>query len=127
MSTTARPRRRPFVGGNWKMYTSKAKARDLARAVVEGVGREDRVLVALCPPFPYLSVVADVIAGSPVVLAAQNCYCEPEGAFTGEVSPTMLLDVGCRGVILGHSERRHLLGESDDFINRKVKAALKCN
>jgi triosephosphate isomerase len=123
--TTPPRARKHFVGGNWKMYTNRAKARELARAVVEGVGQEDRVLVALCPPFPYLTTVAEVLAGSPVVLAGQNCYPENEGAFTGEVSPTMLVDVGCRAIILGHSERRHILGETDAFINRKVHAALK--
>ncbi len=124
MTTFARSRK-PFVGGNWKMYTDGAKARELARAVAEGVGKEDRVLVCVCPPFPYLSAVAEVLAGSSVVLAGQNCYHETEGAFTGEVSPAMLLDVGCRAVVLGHSERRHLFGESDGLINRKVHAALK--
>jgi triosephosphate isomerase len=80
--------------------------------------------VAVCPPFPYLSQIAEALHGSPVGLGAQNLYPEKEGAFTGEVSPTMLLDVGCRYVILGHSERRHKLGESDAFINQKVRAAL---
>jgi triosephosphate isomerase len=82
------------------------------------------VTVAVCPPFPYLAPVADVLRGSPVGLGAQNVYPEKEGAFTGEVSPEMLLDVGCRYVIVGHSERRHKLGESDAFINRKVRAGV---
>jgi triosephosphate isomerase len=92
--------------------------------VVQGLGTEDRVDVAVCPPFPYLNVVAETLRGSRVGLGAQNLYPEKEGAFTGEVSPTMLLDVGCRYVILGHSERRQKLGENDAFINRKVHAAL---
>jgi triosephosphate isomerase len=116
--------RKPFVAGNWKMYTTAASAVDLASAIVKGLGSEDRVMVALCPPFPYLSRVAEVIRGSRVALGAQNMYPAPEGAFTGEVSPTMLADVGCRYVILGHSERRHKLGESDDFIQQKVRVAL---
>jgi triosephosphate isomerase len=116
--------RKKFIAGNWKMFTTMSSARSLATAVVKGVGREDRVTVAVCPPFPYLSAVADIVRGSPVALGAQNLYPEKEGAFTGEVSPTMLLDVGCRYVILGHSERRHKLGENDAFINRKVHAAL---
>ncbi|HEV3261434.1 MAG TPA: triose-phosphate isomerase [Gemmataceae bacterium] len=116
--------RTPFVAGNWKMYTTAASARDLAAAVVRGLGADDRVSVALCPPFPYLAGVADVLHGSRVLLGAQNLYPEKEGAFTGEVSPAMLVDVGCRCVIVGHSERRHLLGETDAFINRKVRAAL---
>jgi triosephosphate isomerase len=116
--------RTPFVAGNWKMYTTAASARQLASAVVEGLGSERRVRVALCPPFPYLMTVAEAVRGSAVELGGQNLYPEKEGAFTGEVSPTMLLDAGCRHVILGHSERRHKLGETDAFINQKVKAAL---
>jgi triosephosphate isomerase (TIM) len=113
-----------FVAGNWKMYTTAASARALAKAVVEGLGAEKRVRVAVCPPAPYLGVVADALRGSAVELGGQNCYTEKEGAFTGEVSPAMLVDLGCKWVILGHSERRHKLGETDAFINRKVHAAL---
>ena len=85
---------------------------------------EDRVSVAVCPPFPYLALVGEILKGSRVALGAQNLFPEKEGAFTGEVSPTMLLDLGCKYVILGHSERRHKLGESDAFINQKVRVAL---
>ena len=115
-----------FVVGNWKMHTSAASARRLASAVVQGLGTEGRVRVALCPPFPYLALVGDVLRGSPVALGAQNLYPEPEGAFTGEISPAMLRDVGCQYVLLGHSERRRKpeLAESNAFINRKVHAAL---
>jgi triosephosphate isomerase len=116
--------RTKFIAGNWKMYTHAAVAEQLARGVVAGLGRNSAVQVAVCPPFPYLAHVADVVRGSPVALGAQNLYPEKEGAYTGEVSPAMLLDVGCRFVILGHSERRHVLGESDAFIQRKVLAAL---
>jgi triosephosphate isomerase len=116
--------RKKFVAGNWKMFTNAATARQLAEAVARGLAKEQRISVAICPPAPYLALVNEVIKGSTVALGAQNCYCEKEGAFTGEVSPAMLVDVGCRYVILGHSERRHKLGENDDFINRKVKAAL---
>jgi triosephosphate isomerase len=116
--------RKKFVVGNWKMYTTTSAARRLARAVVDGVGTEDRVSVAVCPPFPYLALVGEILKGSRVALGAQNLYPEKEGAFTGEVSPTMLLDLGCKYVILGHSERRHVLGESDTFINQKVRVAL---
>jgi len=116
--------RKKFVAGNWKMYTNAATAKQLATTVMRGLGTEDRVTVAVCPPFPYLKVVAEVLSGSRVHLGAQNAYPEKEGAFTGEVSPAMLLDVGCRYVIIGHSERRHKMGETEEFINRKVKAAL---
>ena len=116
--------RQKFVAGNWKMHTTTADARRLAKAIVDGVGIEDRVSVAVCPPFPYLALVGEILKGSRVALGAQNLYPEKEGAFTGEVSPTMLLDLGCKYVILGHSERRHKLGESDTFINQKVRVAL---
>lgn len=116
--------RKKFVAGNWKMYTTAAGARDLATAVVKGLGQKDTVTVAVCPPFPYLLPVAEALRGSRVLLGAQNVYPANEGAFTGEVSPAMLLDVGCRYVIVGHSERRHVLGESDEFIQRKAQAAL---
>jgi triosephosphate isomerase len=116
--------RQKFIVGNWKMYTTAAVASRLAKAVVDGMGVEDRVSVAICPPFPYLALVGEIVKGSRVALGAQNLYPAKEGAFTGEVSPKMLLDVGCKYVILGHSERRHKLGESDTFINQKVRAAL---
>src|SRR6516225_4735447 len=108
------------------MHTSAATARRLASAVVHGLGTEGRVRVALCPPFPYLALVGDVLRGSLVALGAQNLYPEPEGAFTGEVSPAMLRDVGCQYVLLGHSERRRKpeLAESNALIHRKVHAAL---
>jgi triosephosphate isomerase len=117
--------RKKFIAGNWKMFTTASSATALARAVAQGVGSEDRVSVAVCPPFPYLERVREALRGSNVALGAQNLYPEREGAFTGEVSPGMLSDVGCKYVILGHSERRHKLGETDEFINRKVLAALK--
>jgi triosephosphate isomerase len=116
--------RTKFVAGNWKMYTTLTTARQLAAAVAQGLGAEQRVRVAVCPPFPYLLAVGEVLRGSAVALGAQNAFHEKEGAFTGEVSPTMLADVGCRHVILGHSERRHKFGETDAFINRKVHAVL---
>jgi triosephosphate isomerase len=116
--------RKKFVAGNWKMYTNTATSRALAAAVVKGLGGDDRVTVAVCPPAPYLAGVGEVLRGSPVGLGGQNCFYEKEGAFTGEVSPAMLVDVGCRYVILGHSERRHKLGETDAFISKKVAAAL---
>jgi triosephosphate isomerase len=83
-----------------------------------------RVSVAICPPFPYLALASEILKGSRVALGAQNLYPEKDGAFTGEVSPTMLLDLGCKYVILGHSERRDKLGETDAFINQKVRFAL---
>lgn len=117
-------RRRKFVVANWKMHTTSIEAKHLAKGIVDGFAAPDHVTVVLCPPFPYLPIVLDTLRGSRVALGAQNVYPEAEGAFTGEVSPTMLLDLGCKYVIVGHSERRHVLGESDAFINRKVTCAL---
>jgi len=116
--------RHKLIVGNWKMHATSAEATRLAKAIADGVAIEDRVSVAVCPPFPYLALVGEILKGSGVALGAQNLYPEKEGAFTGEVSPTMLLDFGCKYVILGHSERRHILGESDAFINQKVRIAL---
>ncbi|MBN2582087.1 MAG: triose-phosphate isomerase [Planctomycetes bacterium] len=115
--------RKPYVAGNWKMNLNRAEAVALASAVVKGASYKD-IDVGMAPPFVYLDAVAAAAKGSPAHVAAQNCYFEPKGAFTGEVSPQMVLDVGCDTVILGHSERRHVLGESDETINSKVKAAL---
>ena len=116
--------RRKVIIGNWKMNTTATEARRLAQAIVDGGCRDDQVVVAICPPFPYLALVGEILEDSPVALGAQNLYPEKEGAFTGEVSPTMLLDLGCKYVILGHSERRHKLGETDEFINHKIRVAL---
>jgi triosephosphate isomerase len=116
--------RQRFIVGNWKMHTTSLEAQQLAQGIVNGFAESDHVAVVLCPPFPYLRIVGHTIRGSQVALGAHNVYPETEGAFTGEVSPTMLLDLDCRYVIVGHSERRHKLGESDAFINRKVRCAL---
>ena len=103
--------------------------RKAAVALAEGVAREaegiDGVDLAVCPPSVYLDAVGKVVAGSKVALGAQNMYHQPCGAFTGEISASMLNDLGCRYVILGHSERRHVLNETDAEINRKVHAALE--
>lgn len=113
-----------FLAGNWKMFTTRALASDLAMVLARDLPRTSPVRVALCPPFPWLSLVASQIQGSRVELGAQNCHFEQEGAFTGEVSPAMLLEVGCQHVIIGHSERRHGMGEQDAVLNKKAKAAL---
>jgi triosephosphate isomerase len=117
--------RKKFVAGNWKMNTTLAEARALAAAVVEGVGASPAADVAVCPPFVWLAAVADALKGSPVALGAQNVHYEKKGAFTGEISPAMLKEVGCKYVIVGHSERRHILGEADSAINMKVHTALE--
>ena len=116
--------RKKFIAGNWKMYTTQTIARELATAVAKGLGDEDRVKVAICPPFVWLTSVAEAIKGSRVMLGAQNVHYAAEGAYTGEISPNMLLDVGCQYAIIGHSERRHGLDEPDWVLNRKIKSAL---
>jgi triosephosphate isomerase len=109
------------------MNTRQADAAALARGVVEAVGEEPPVDIALCPPTVYLSLVADAVAGTPVGLGAQNLYAAEDGAFTGEVNAGMLTDVGCRYVILGHSERRAIMGETDEQVNQKLHAAMAGN
>lgn len=116
--------RRFFIAGNWKMNLNRRQAVELARGVAAGAQKFPQVELAICPASVYLEAVGQALAGSPVGLGAQNMYHEASGAFTGEIGAPMLLDVGCRYVILGHSERRHLLGETDEQINRKVLAAL---
>ena len=109
------------------MNTRRDAAQALAAGVVAAVGEDPAVDVALCPPHVYLTGVADAVAGTPVELGAQNLYAADDGAFTGEVNAGMLTDVGCRYVILGHSERRTLLAETDALVNQKLQAALAGN
>jgi len=116
--------RRPFIAGNWKMNLDRASAVALAEGIAQKAEGLEGIDLAVCPPSVYLDAVAAALTGSNVALGAQNVYHQPKGAYTGEVSPAMLCDVGCRYVILGHSERRHVLGESDTEINKKVLAAL---
>jgi len=114
-----------LVAGNWKMHTDREEAIRLAEAVVAEVGDPGPVQVAVCPPFVNLEVVRQVIEGTPIRLGAQNMHYEEAGAYTGEVSAPMLKSVGCRYVILGHSERRQYFGETDEGVNRKIKRALQ--
>jgi triosephosphate isomerase (TIM) len=119
--------RKIFVAGNWKMNTTKAEAAALVDGLKKSLGGSLAVEVAVCPPFCYLETAGNHLHGSPIKLGAQNVYFETKGAFTGEVSPAMLVDMGCTYVIIGHSERRHTIGkgECDAMINKKVHAALK--
>ena len=117
--------RRTIVAGNWKMNLDRAKARDLATAVAARAAEAGTTELVLCPPAVYVETVATALGGSsPVALGAQNMHDQSSGAFTGEVAPPMLLDLGCRYVILGHSERRTLFGETDAVVNAKTRAAL---
>jgi len=115
---------RKLIAGNWKMNTDRAGAIKLARAIVGRAGMYSAVDLLVCPPAVYLSAVGEVVKGTKVALGAQNMYHEANGAFTGETSASMLLDVGCSYVILGHSERRHILKETDADVNKKTLAAL---
>jgi triosephosphate isomerase len=113
-----------WIGGNWKMHKTIGEALDLARALKAGLPSAEAVEVVVAPPFTALKAVAEALLGSPVQLAAQNLHWADQGAYTGEISPVMLLDAGCRQVLIGHSERRQLFGETDEAINRKIKACL---
>jgi triosephosphate isomerase len=116
--------RRKFIAGNWKMNTSRAEGVALAAAIATKVDSSSAADVAVCPPSLYLEAVGQAIKGSAVGLGAQNCYHEAKGAFTGEISTAMLVDLGCKYVILGHSERRQIFKETNQDVNRKVLAAL---
>ena len=116
--------RRKFVAGNWKMNTDSQSSVALAKAVAAGAAKLSDRTVAVCPPFVYLAAVGAALKGSSLALGSQDLYFEANGAFTGEISAAMLKDVGCTHAICGHSERRHVIGEKDDLINKKLKAAL---
>jgi len=116
--------RRWMIAGNWKMHNNKSEAVLLAKAVKEGTQDISGGDVVLAPPFTALQSVYETIVGSHVLLAAQNIYYEDKGAFTGEISPLMLKDVGCSYVIIGHSERRKYFHETDEAVNLKVKKSL---
>jgi triosephosphate isomerase len=116
--------RTPLVIGNWKMYGTQGEARALASGVRDGLKRKVSATVALCPPFTALVAVAETLSGSAIALGAQNCHHEASGAHTGEISVPMLADVGCRYVLVGHSERRKEMGETDEQIARKLRAVL---
>ena len=113
----------PIVAGNWKMNTSLAEGMRLASQVAANVGVPAGIEVVVCPPFVSLAAVAQALQGTGIEVGAQNMHSEERGAFTGEVAPGMLAGL-CRYVILGHSERRALFGETDDIVNRKVAAAV---
>ena len=116
-------RRTPIVAANWKMHTTVRTAADLCRALRESIDGVKGVEKVVCPPFVFLALARDALAGSTIKVGAQNVFWEEKGAFTGEVSPPMLADL-CQYVIIGHSERRKYFGETDETVNRRLKAAL---
>jgi len=119
----ASAQRTPFIGGNWKMNTNASEGSALIQAL-GCIGQHDQVDVAVFPPMPYLSMIAQHAKDAGIAVGAQNFWHEGNGAFTGEVSIEMLKDIGATTALIGHSERRHVIGESDDLINAKTKAAI---
>ena len=117
--------RRKFIAGNWKMNKTAEEGAGLIRELVQELADTDSADVAVCPPFTALAAVAAELRGSRIELGAQNMHWESSGAFTGETSAAMLIAAGCKYVILGHSERRGHFGETDEIVNRKLRAALE--
>jgi len=117
--------RRPLIAGNWKMFKTCSEAVEAAGHLVKLVAMTSDIDVMIAPQFTALAPVSDVVRGSRVSLGAQNLFWETEGAYTGEISPVMLVSVGCKYVIIGHSERRQYFDETDETVNKKIKAAFK--
>jgi triosephosphate isomerase len=117
--------RRPVIAGNWKMYKTRAEARAFLEALKPLVAASSHCDIVVAPPFTALAAATEAARGSAISIAAQDAHWSAEGAFTGEVSMKMLVEAGCRGVIIGHSERRQFFGETDEAVSRKVKAALE--
>lgn len=116
--------RTPIIAGNWKMNLTRSASKSLAQSVAQGVNAVENVEVVVAPTFVNLHEVHDALQGSSVHLAAQNMHFENSGAYTGEISPAMVKDIGCGYVLIGHSERRQHFFESDEMINQKLQAAL---
>ncbi|MEE4607670.1 MAG: triose-phosphate isomerase [Desulfobacteraceae bacterium] len=119
------PQRIPFIAGNWKMYKTAGEAVQTARDLVARLKALSGVDVMIAPAYPALDAVSRVVKDSPVKLGAQNLFWADEGAYTGEVAGGMLVDLGCRYVLIGHSERRQYFGETDDTVRRRIEAALR--
>jgi triosephosphate isomerase (TIM) len=116
--------RKPVIAGNWKMYKTQQAARDFFAAFKPLIAGANHCEIVVAPPFTAIAACVEAATGSAIGIAGQDMYWANEGAFTGEVSPRMLMEAGCRGVIIAHSERRQFFGETDESANRKVKAAL---
>ncbi len=115
----------PVIAGNWKLFKKTAEALQLVQELSPLVRDVDDVEIIVAPSYTVLGPVRSLLTGSRILLAGQNCFWEDKGAYTGEVSPGMLLDAGCSHVIIGHSERRHLFGETDETVNKKILAAIR--
>ncbi|MBL7075636.1 triose-phosphate isomerase [candidate division KSB1 bacterium] len=118
-------KRKLIIAGNWKMNKTALEAEGLVKDLVSNIGSVQKTDVVICPPFTALETVGRLIDGTPIALGAQNMHWEEKGAFTGEISADMLKALGCRYVILGHSERRQYFGETDEGVNKKLRAALE--
>ena len=117
--------RRRIIAGNWKMHNNISESQNLVTKLVNGLNDQNiNREVIICPPFTSLTEVSNLLSGTKIELGAQNMHFENKGAFTGEISADMLKSIGCKYVILGHSERRNIFGETDELINRKIKQAL---
>jgi triosephosphate isomerase (TIM) len=119
--------RRPVIAGNWKMYKTRAETQAFFEAFKPLSAASNHCDIVVAPPFTAISTAVELTRGTAIGVAAQDLYWEREGAFTGEISARMLVDAGCRGVIVGHSERRQYFGETDEGVHRKTKAALEAN
>ncbi|HEY5512219.1 MAG TPA: triose-phosphate isomerase, partial [Geomonas sp.] len=117
--------RKPVIAGNWKLFKTKEEALTLIAELAPLVAGVTNVEIVVAPVFTVLPTLIGAVSGTPITLAAQDVFWEEEGAYTGEVSPRMLLDAGASHVIIGHSERREYFGETDQTVNKKTKAALK--
>jgi len=116
--------RTPFIAGNWKMHKTLREARELVEGIKAKTADVSGVDILLCPPVYLLFPMSKALDGTRIMLGAQNVHEEAKGAFTGEISAGMLVDAGCQYVIIGHSERRHVFGETNDRLNKKVRAAM---
>ena len=117
--------RRPVIAGNWKMYKTQAETRAFFASLKPMVAASTHCDIVVAPPYTALAAAVEAVRGSAIAIAAQDVHWAAEGAFTGEVSAKMLVEVGCRYVLIGHSERRQFFGETDEWVNKKTKAALE--